>query len=238
MGTCFISAHSDDICMSCFGIINSGIFIKPYYLLTVFGVSEYAEVTKRSNYCETDFTNIRLSEDEVFAKELGMHFDFFKIPDCLKRYEKVIFNKDAELDWVLIRELKHKLKRFIISKGIKNLIVHYPWGDVQHLDHRITLHITSLNAKELSVNIYYVDDFPYSNIVDVNKLKQHKVKINNLLRYQKHQVMNIYESQMCELFHNMVDILCAKNQMFERAFYKEIAHEIYSDTEGQVQIFV
>ncbi len=219
--TCFISPHSDDIVMSSFQIIRKKILSKHQTLLTIFGVSEYVDISKREIYkTKDDVTMTRLKEDKRFAKEVGINFDYFKIPDCLLRHRRVFFNEtQLNIDKKLFDDLVRRLTKYIIKSKLNQVVVHYPSGNKRHFDHRL---IVKVAQKIPNIELLYVDDIPYSRISSDAGLELYKsIKLCADDLKSKHNAMDLYSSQMCSLFHNQVDKITRLNNMTERIFKNE-----------------
>ena len=214
-GTCFLSPHSDDISMSGFFVIKEEILPRPYYLFTVFGESEYVDRHYKNHPIKSEITSIRLEEDLRFAKMVDLEFIFLKEPDCWKRFNRIIQESSISLDFALIERIFSLVFSQLSKLNIKNIVVPYPFGRKQHYDHRITFEVAQKLSIEANLNLYYLDDLPYSiakmgaNLIDIIYSK----KMNTEDLQAKYAIMNIYKSQMCEYFYKSI-----KNAGGERLF--------------------
>ena len=208
-GTCFLSPHSDDLVMSGFFIIKEEILPRPYYLFTVFGESEYVDVQVINNYDKKEITDIRLAEDREFAKSFDLNFLFLKEPDCLKRFNCAIFNDLFPINEILLQHIYTLILQKTISLNISNFVVPYPFGKQQHYDHRILCEIGKKLSITFGSNLFYLDDIPYS-VADLSPTSIDvffKKMINDLDIKVKYNAMEIYKSQMCNLYYERVKLL-------------------------------
>lgn len=204
--------------MSSYFIIKSEYFPKPYHLLTIFSKSNWMEPKKRIKYStshdEKIITGLRKDEDIQFCRLLGLKPHFFGFKDCLLAQKKVVFTPNSKLSESLVKDVYRKLNTFLKRKAIKDIVFPFPAGHRQHYDHRIVLEVSK---KIKSSFKYYVDDLPYSSVINLGrynlKLIQ-KISIYNL--EEKINAMNIYDSQMAELFYNKVREISTQNNSAER----------------------
>ena len=195
---------------------------RPYYLLTVFTKSNWMDPLKRKKFRsvknQVAITNLRKNEDRRFAKSLHLIPLFLKFEDCLLRDGEVFYQPNKKLEADLVEQVAISI-RFLIKKyKPRNIVVPFPSGVKQHYDHRIVFEAARLVASVLC-NPYFVDDMPYGRITNPNKhnLKLFtKSKISSMR--EKFRIMEIYESQMCDLFFNQVRKITEQNQGCERIF--------------------
>lgn len=84
--TLLVSPHQDDIALSLGGSILSGLFAKPILVLNVFTTSSYAPLYSGDRDV-INISKIRASEDDTFAKSLGLtHLDL-GLRDALLRWK-------------------------------------------------------------------------------------------------------------------------------------------------------
>lgn len=222
-GTIFIQSHSDDIVMSSYFLIKAEILPKPYFLLTVFGRSNWLDPIKRkgNNYAQinsiAEITCLRKKEDEKFAKSLNLKLLFLNLEDCLLRNGKVFYDRKKTLDRNLIKIVNKTLFLLLRKYKVKNIVVPFPSGKQQHYDHRIVCEA----IKSMPVNLYnrfFVDDIPYSRIAN-----PHKYNLNLIAKQRgdindKFKAMSIYDSQMCRLFFSQTRKIFKQNHGYERLF--------------------
>jgi len=133
-GTIFIQPHSDDMVMSSYFLMKKEILPRPYYLLTVFGQSNWIDpIKKRSRlYAQkidgTEVTRLRKTEDEKFAKSLNLILLFFNLGDCLLRNKKVYYQMNKKLDMDLVKEVKAVIYASIKKYKAENIVVPFPFG--------------------------------------------------------------------------------------------------------------
>jgi len=221
-GTIFVQPHSDDIAMSSYFLIKAEILSKPYFLLTVFGQSNWLDPIKsKGEYAENnnmaEITRSRKTEDERFAKSLDLKLLFFNLEDCLLRNGKVFYNPKKELDQNLLGMVGKTLSSSLRKYKAKNIVAPFPSGKRQHYDHRIVCEA----IKSLSGNLYsrfFLDDIPYSRVANFSKhnlsmFARQKGNMND-----KFKAMSIYDSQMCRLFFDQTRKIFKQNQGYERLF--------------------
>lgn len=223
-GTIFIQPHSDDMVMSSCFLIRAEILPRPYYLLTVFGQSNWIDPIKKrgrrytQKIDETAVTHLRKTEDEKFAKLLSLTLLFLNLEDCLLRNGEVYYRPNKKLSTNLVKEVRTIIYEVIKKYKIKNIVAPFPSGRKQHYDHRIVREaIKSLGTK--FCNRFFVDDIPYSRITNHDKFNLHffaQTKVNDI--YDKFHTMKIYDSQMCKLFFDQVKKITKQNQGHERLF--------------------
>ncbi|MCB0537136.1 MAG: hypothetical protein KDE33_06365 [Bacteroidetes bacterium] len=206
-GTCFLSPHSDDISMSALYVILEKVLPEPYYLFTIFSSSEYVDISKVTEYLKDKITDTRLNEDRMFSKALDMTFLHLKEPDCLKRLGFVIYDSKQNISSSYVERLSNFVALKIKSYEISNIVVPYPFGEKQHYDHRITRCVAEKLSNNLEINLYYLDDIPYSVIDFCDNLEIcYKKELNYSDIVHKIQFMDIYKSQMCDYFYERVKI--------------------------------
>lgn len=204
-GTCFISPHSDDTCMSATFILKESILPKPYFLLTVFTNTTYVDILNKDKYAKKDIMQIRKVEDKKFAEIFNMKYLYLNEHDCLKRYGEVIFNPMAEIPKLLEKSIYKKILNKIKKYNISNIVVPYPSGERQHFDHRIAKNICKKISLKFAYNLFYTDDLPYSLLTNLNnkKIVYRKTINKNDLKY-KYEIMKIYKSQMCKYYYDSI----------------------------------
>lgn len=218
-GTIFIQPHSDDIVMSSYFLIKSRLLPQPYYLLTVFGRSNWVDPKKRNTYEPINasrVTSIRRAEDEGFAQSLGLKLIFLDQPDCLLRENEVSYDPDRILDSSLLQKMKVTIGKILADIKIENIVTPRPSGGRQHYDHRITY--SAIKLLSSTYNIFIVDDAPYSRITNPkeNDLQIERKTDGRLVN--KFEAMSFYDSQMCKLFFDQVMEITRKNNGYERLF--------------------
>lgn len=219
-GTIFIQPHSDDAVMSSYFLMKAEVLPRPYYLLTVFGRSNWVDPIKGQKYRRLNaskVTHIRNDEDKRFAKLLRLKLLFLDFEDQLLRTGKVSYTPTKKLSQELFKEIRNTLTILLKEHNIKNVVTSFPSGTRQHYDHQIVCEV----VKSLSTNLgslFFVDDIPYSKITksDENKLQLFTRLKGSLM--DKFKAMKIYDSQMCKLFFNKVRELSKQNRRHERMF--------------------
>lgn len=223
-GTIFIQPHSDDAVMSSYFLIKTEVLPKPYYLLTVFGQSNWIDPIKKRGRRYTQskdqiaVTRIRKTEDKKFTKSLGLTLLFFNLEDCLLRNGEVFYQPNKKLNTDLVKKVGAIIDASIKKYKAKNIVVPFPSNTKQHYDHRIVREaIKSLPAT--SCNRFFVDDIPYGRITNHSKYNLHlftRLKIDDI--YDKFRAMKIYDSQMRRLYLKQVQKIARQNQGCERIF--------------------
>jgi LmbE family N-acetylglucosaminyl deacetylase len=158
-------------------------------------------------------SRIRLSEDISFSKSIGAKIKYFDLPDSQLRDGKAIMDPNLPLhpDEALSAKLRSLLQRVIKETGVANVLSPWPYGNKQHVDHRLVCDAASRAARELDVNLYYVDDQPYSRRpLDVARddlgrvCRPVLVKLSMSDMKRKYGAMNIYGSQMIDQYFDAV----------------------------------
>src|SRR3989344_1319856 len=223
-GAIFIQPHSDDTVMSSYFLIKTEILPRPYYLLTVFGQSNWIDPIKRRGYRytqnknQTAITHLRKNEDRRFAKSLGFTLVFYNLKDCLLRNKEVFFQPNKKLDADLVTRVNKIINASIRKYKAQNMIAPFPFGVKQHYDHRVVREaVRSLPAT--LCNLFFVDDIPYSRI---RNQKKNGLSLFARLRVVdadgKVRAMKMYNSQMCELFLSQAQKIAKQNHGYERVF--------------------
>ncbi|KKR29988.1 MAG: hypothetical protein UY23_C0005G0042 [Candidatus Jorgensenbacteria bacterium GW2011_GWA1_48_11] len=220
-GTLFVQPHSDDMVMSSYFLIKTQTLPKPYYLLTIFSKSSWLDPIRRKRFClansERSVTRLRIAEDKEFARLLRLVPYFFGFKDCLLRNGKTHFHSKTGIERDLVNKISNSLTVFIKKHNIQNMVIPFESGARQHQDHRIVHRAAELI--KLPIRIYFVDDIPYSRVPDSKKYNLaifKRVKIKNI--QEKFRAMDLYKSQMCDLFFNQVQKITERNQGYERIF--------------------
>ncbi|MFH1192804.1 MAG: PIG-L family deacetylase [Candidatus Jorgensenbacteria bacterium] len=218
-GTLFVQPHSDDIVMSSYFLIKAEVLPRPYYLLTIFSKSNWIDPIKKEkrhlNYTETTITQLRKGEDRRFAKLLRLSPYFFDFGDCLLRNKKTYFCPHDKLEKNLVDEISRSIIVFIKAHHVQSVVVHFPSGSRQHLDHRI-VYRASKDIKP-PTQLYFVDDFPYSRVSNLGSWNLRifkRVKIKDI--QEKFRAMELYDSQTCKSFFNGIQKITTQNKGFER----------------------
>jgi len=224
MGTIFIQPHSDDMVMSSYFLIKTEVFPQPYYLLTIFGQSNWVDPIKRKLPMyrmikdKTSITQLRKREDSEFASLCGFKLLFFNLEDCLLRNGRVFYHPDKKLDENLIKKTREIIVNSVKKLKANNVVLPFPCGKKQHYDHRIIKEAAMGLPLKLCTK-YFVDDFPYSRINRSQKYNLFlfkKVKVKDLK--EKLCAMKIYDSQMCSFYKNQIIKLTKQNKGYERVF--------------------
>jgi LmbE family N-acetylglucosaminyl deacetylase len=154
-------------------------------------------------------SRIRLSEDISFSRSIGAKTKYFDLPDCKVRYGRAIMDPNWPLDpdEPLSTKLRSLLERTIKETGVANVLSPWPYGNRQHVDHRLVCHAATRSAHDLNVNLYYADDQPYSRRpLDVARDDFGRVYSPVLVKLSvsdmkgKYAAMNIYGSQMIDQY--------------------------------------
>ncbi len=205
-GTCFLSPHPDDTVMSGLFVIKDHVLPKPYFLFTIFGDSDSAPYVNRALYPNEPASVVRYNEDLAFSKELGMEYLALMEPCCKKKLGHVIFDPLQPLEEALVGALLDKIYNTIKVLDIQNIVVQNPFGEKQHYDHRVVKAVGEKLAARHGYKVFLLDDIPYSRTVltDSHSLIYEKTIMGKSLEY-KHAIMNIYECQMMDTFHNFID---------------------------------
>lgn len=218
LNTLYFQPHSDDAAMSSYFAIKSGYFGSSQGLLTVFSKSNWYEPGfPLENKSVFHITRTRLSEDRKFAKKAGVSFFFWPYRDCLLRNKKTIFNPLNPLPSKLVQRITKDLINFVDKKKVKNIIVPFPRGEKQHLDHRIVFCAT-LQCKKVRnyINVYFVDDMPYGYVSSCRNEGLRLYKSFPASSEEKLSVLGIYKSQISDYFKKSVAAITKRNKFRER----------------------
>jgi hypothetical protein len=223
-GTIFIQPHSDDMVMSSYFLMRKEILPQPYYLLTVFGQSNWIDPIKKRGRRYTqkidgvEVTHLRKNEDEKFAESLGLTLLFSDLKDCLLRNREVYFQPNKKLETKLVKQVRTIIHDSIKRYKVENMVAPFPSGRKQHYDHRIVREAVKSLPGTLCGR-FFVDDIPYSRITNPNKFRLHlfaQTKVDGI--NEKFCSMKVYDSQMCKLFFDQVEKITKQNQRHERLF--------------------
>ena len=243
-GTILLSPHSDDIVMAAYHIIMERVLPGPLYLVTAFSRSRSMRIEKRRlldkhilpkllsgsrnslNLKRTilrnlrnpeTVTQIRLEEDARFCKLIQATPVAIDLPDCELRRGGMITDPswDLEKESATIARLRDEVAG-ILDRWLANLLIcPWPYGENQHLDHRLVLEAASDLAASKKTTLLFLDDLPYSRrpVESVFFEKRRNVLYKSILLplgspsiRAKHKAMEIYKSQMKEYFHKFVDL--------------------------------
>jgi LmbE family N-acetylglucosaminyl deacetylase len=158
-------------------------------------------------------SRVRLSEDISFSKRIGAKIKYFDLPDSKIRDGKAIMDPNWPLHHAgpVSAKLRSLLERTIKETGAANVLSPWPYGNKQHVDHRLVCDAASRVARDLDVNLYYVDDQPYSRRpLDVawddlgSSYRPVLVKLSMSDMKGKYEAMNIYGSQMIDQYFDAV----------------------------------
>lgn len=211
-GTLFVSPHSDDISICAGHIIATRALPEPLHLVTVFSRSDWVEPSWSLNLGHQWVTEIRLAEDYRFCQQVGAVFHSLDFEDCAIRYGSALFDPKIELEMDLCNQILDQLRLLCRRVACQSIAVQFPFGDGQHLDHRLTFHAVAALSVMDGLDCIYFDDLPYSRIpVNVpvrdifgRLLQQVRLDLSPQDLARKIQLMNIYESQMCEYYFDSI----------------------------------
>jgi LmbE family N-acetylglucosaminyl deacetylase len=231
-GTLFLSPHHDDVCFNSFGLIWAQTFSKPMYLATVFTKSNYVAERRLWPFSNTFawlkyrywtvFPNtisiVRLKEDKRFCNMIGAEQLSFGLSDLRVRHSsKEIPNlsrPDLPLEWSVIREIQALLEKTLASIKVRTMVAPWPYGENQHLDHRlVNIAAVNLAISRPDLTLYLMDDVPYSrrpireNVRVEGMAGSYKPFVFHLdseLLELKFKAMKLYGSQMRDDHFQMV----------------------------------
>jgi LmbE family N-acetylglucosaminyl deacetylase len=158
-------------------------------------------------------SRIRLSEDISFSKSVGAKFRYFDLPDSKVRHGEAITDPGWPInaEESLSTTLRGLLERTIKETGVASVLSPWPYGNRQHVDHRLVCHAAGRVASDLNMNLYYVDDQPYGRrpldaaLDDFGRVfRPTLVKLSAPDMKRKYETMNIYGSQMTDQYFTAV----------------------------------
>jgi len=206
MSTLLVSPHSDDIAIAAGHLVVSNYMPKPLHLITIFSISNWVEPSWVINVNDRAITQIRLKEDQEFCTLIDAKFHTGNLEDCAMRYGTALFEPEIPIDLEIVTTIQNKLEAVIREERIKVIVVQFPHGSQQHLDHRMVCSATSFVSLQHNLELIFIDDLPYSRIPisttvchpNGNSMIPNIVKLSDKDLMQKHEKMRIYASQMCE----------------------------------------
>lgn len=207
-GTCFISPHSDDTCIAGALTIQAEVLPRPYSMVTVFSKSRYIDSSfDLQPKTKELISQLRCEEDEDFCQALNIQPYFLDNSDCDLRKNTVDFSPEAELDEDLLQSLIFQLKNLLQEIKPKVVVMQYPFGPKQHVDHRLTLKAIETIQSDLNYDLLFFDDLPYSYVNENQIATKSTVKITEENYMLKRKLMDLYKSQMCSYFYDSISML-------------------------------
>jgi LmbE family N-acetylglucosaminyl deacetylase len=158
-------------------------------------------------------SRIRLLEDLSFSRRAGMRLSYLNFPDSKSRHGRAILDPN----WPLANEddvlgkLIPVLKNVISRMKVQIIAAPWPYGERQHIDHRLVNESAVRIAEDMGIGLFYLDDQPYSRrpiekMVDVRGRQYTPVvtKLDPSEMSRKYSAMNLYSSQMVSEFFKAV----------------------------------
>jgi len=156
---------------------------------------------------------IRLLEDLKFSKMIGVSYHYSNLPDSKIRNGRGIADprRPLETESATLSELYQVLRRFRSKVGAQVIVVPWPYGPKQHIDHRL-LHEAAIRvAEDTGVTLFYLDDLPYSRRPLVTTPDRRgipyspiNVRLDLAGMRKKFDAMRIYGSQMVPRYFEAV----------------------------------
>lgn len=212
-GTLLVSPHSDDIVMSAFHLLQNSILPIPWNLVVVFSQSNHVVNSFVPKPRSEDITGLRLDEDMQFCKTIGARLHILNLPDCAIRHTEAILDPNFCLDFHVVDVIQRKLDYLADILSCNVLACSWPYGSVQHLDHRIVYCAVSRVAVLSKRLLLLFDDQPYSRLPTTNPILDSNgipylplvVPMKKQELDAKHRTMNLYVTQMCDFYHKAID---------------------------------
>jgi len=157
-GTGFVSVHADDVAFACVGLIRRRVLPEPYYLVTVFTVSQHHADPDLSGMPAKEVAKIRESEDREFARQLGLTYCGLGLRD---EPDRLLSNAGAFQ--TTLEAVRARLRGVIDEVGCEAVVSPWPYGRRQHVHHRLVHQAcSSAFVGSADVDLFLVDDQPYS----------------------------------------------------------------------------
>jgi LmbE family N-acetylglucosaminyl deacetylase len=109
-------------------------------------------------------TRVRILEDLNFSRRMGVRFMHLGLPDSKWRHGRPIMDST----WLLGNEqgiadrVCHALDPIVSRLDVQVVATPWPYGERQHVDHRIVSECATHIAERRSLRLLYLDDLPYS----------------------------------------------------------------------------
>lgn len=207
-GTCFISPHSDDTCIAGALTIQAEVLPRPYSMVTVFSKSRYIDASfNLKTKSKEIISQLRCEEDKAFCQALNIQPYFLDNSDCDLRKNAVDFLPEITLDADLLQILIIQLKDLLQEIKPKVVVMQYPFGPKQHIDHRLTLKAIEIIQRDLNYDLLFFDDLPYSFVNETQIAVKNTIDLTKENYTLKRKLMNIYNSQMCSYFYDSISML-------------------------------
>jgi len=109
-------------------------------------------------------SRVRLLEDVGFSRRMGLKFRYVILGDSQIRRGRPIMDPG----WLLTNEqdtldaVYRAVDNLVLRLNIQVIAVNWPFGDKQHVDHRMVSECATRIAEDRGVKLLYLDDQPYS----------------------------------------------------------------------------
>ena len=210
-----VEPHCDDVCFSLTGtLIQNSTNGKGSKILNIFSTSSYIQsglqkYMNQSNNFEY-ISNIRKSENKMFANIIGAQIEFCDIQEAIIRGYKNVYIEPHRADMNLFT----KLKELIISK-VKNenfRTIFFPLGVGKHVDHvllsNLAIDIIQDTYIKKNVQVFLYEDLPYAHdqIAYYERLGELRLryKLNLIPHYSDITFFIEKKSLACSIFRTQV----------------------------------
>jgi len=143
-------------------------------------------------------TRIRLLEDMSFSKRMKMKFRYLNLPDSQARQGRPIMDPAWRLsnEARLLGKVQSSVENLILRTGVQAIAAPWPYGERQHVDHRIVSEVAAHIAESTGIRLYYLDDQPYSR-------RPLAAAADIMGRYYTPQLINLKEQEIKSKFRAM-----------------------------------
>lgn len=223
-GTVILSPHSDDAAFSVGGLLMGNLLPKPVTIITVFGVSNYANGQFHRDW--RTISCLRHAEDIRFANVVGANLETLEFPEAGVRVAPsfdVLFVIDGVAsEPALTASLQQELHTRLAA--LRPAVVLAPLGLGQHRDHIAVRVAAREPAESLKALLLYYEDLPYADTMtqDVIRDKALSVLANDagFLTFFLREKLLQRQLEAIDVYHSQVDIdvrdaICRYSQRYE-----------------------
>jgi 2'-N-acetylparomamine deacetylase / 2'''-acetyl-6'''-hydroxyneomycin deacetylase len=178
-----ISPHSDDAAYSIGGLLQKSILESRVHLLTLFGRSNF---TRKSGFARDwqSVTELRKREDSAFARRIGAELTYVDLPEAAIRIgttsNAIFANAGSSARLVIPAKLRVQVKRLLDT--LQPVCVFAPLGIGGHRDHLIARQLSTAEARNRKLPLFYYEDLPYAAEISRGALSAYAHAIDPGLR--------------------------------------------------------
>ena len=151
----FLSPHSDDVALSCDGLVHLAASCNPCWIVTVF--SESSHHADGATGDVSSVSCVRRNEDYAYARRHNLQLVDMALPDAPLR-DTTVFRPFERSDDEQVSSLARSLRRILGS--VQDYVLVAPLALGQHIDHIICLHAALKYGPSSKLVLY--EDLPYA----------------------------------------------------------------------------